>query len=263
MNMEAAITIFLPILSGLTYFLMALEVRRTGKYRALMFGEIGFRKLEFAFILFGIYFITRPLQNILGPYPMPIVINSLRQFFLMGIIAPSILTAIFHWVPTPSGAPRSSKFAAFAAAILIGLIFVLVNTMSSNSSKIVYDGFITMHDAVWFSDKTLPIQLMAIHLICQLVSPVGFFILSMAYIKHRRHNYQLSNVYNLMTLKWKYLETSLLILAASFVTAGIAAVFGRYYTYLWSIYFVGAIVSGFFGLKSIKIPPRSLPSDLA
>lgn len=262
MNIDVIVTIFLPALAGLMYFFMALEVKRTSKFRAIMFGEIGFKKLEFAFILFGIYFITRPLQNLAGPYPMPVIINSARQFFLMGIIAPTILTAIFHWVPTPGGAPRSSKFAAFGIAFLMATIFVLTNTMIVTSSTVIYSGFIDINDAVWLANREGHIQLMLIHLICQLVSPVGFFILSVAYIKHRRHNYQLANVYNLMPTKWKYLETSLWILAISFISAGIAVVLGRYYTYIWTIYFAGAIVSGLFGLRSIKLPPRQSPTDL-
>jgi len=34
-------------------------------------------------MMFGIYFITRLLQNILGSHPMPLIINCIRQFFLM------------------------------------------------------------------------------------------------------------------------------------------------------------------------------------
>jgi len=263
MNADILITIFLPIVSGLMYFFMAREIKKTSKFRALMFGEIGFKKLEFAFIMFGIYFITRPLQNLCGPYPMPVIINCIRQFFLMGIIAPSILVAIFHWVPAQGGAPKSSKFAAYVVAILMAVIFVLTNTLAATSSKLIYAGeFFDMHDAVWFASASAPWQLITIHLICQFVSPVGLFLLSVAYIKHRRHNYTLATVYNLMPAKWKYLEISLIIFAASFVVAGIAAAFGRYYTYIWVIYFVGAIVSGLFGLKSIKLPPREQPLDL-
>ncbi|MDR3048274.1 MAG: hypothetical protein LBV16_00280 [Elusimicrobiota bacterium] len=263
MNSDILITLFLPMIAGLVYFFMAYEVKRTSKFRALMFGEIGFRKLETAFILFGIYFITRPLQNILGPYPMPVIINCIRQFFLMAIIAPSILVAIFHWVPAQSGAPNSSKFAAYVVAVLMAVVFVLINTAVATSSQIIYSGALfDIHDAVWFSEGAAPFQLIAIHLICQFVSPVGFFLLSVAYIKHRRHNYTLANVYNLMPTKWKYLEISLIVFASSFIIAGLAVAIGRYYTYIWAIYFVGAIISGLFGLKSIKLPPREQPSDL-
>ncbi|AKL98524.1 hypothetical protein [Endomicrobium proavitum] len=263
MKSDFLITFFLPVLTGLIYFFMAFLVQQTGKYRAMMFGEIGFKKMAGAFILFGIYFITRPLQNFLGPHPMPLIVNCLRQFFLMAVIAPSILVAIFHWVPTPSGAPRSSKFAAYALGALMGIIFVLLNTLAVDGSKLLYSwGIIKIYDPIWFANGAPAGQIVAIHLICQFISPVGFLLLAAAYVRHRRHNYQLANIYNLMPLKWKYLEVSLIVFAVSFIAAGVTVVFGRYYTYVWAIYFVGAIVSGLFTMKSIKMPPRENPSDL-
>ena len=213
--------------------------------------------------MFGIYFLTRPLQNIIGPHPWPMIINSVRQFFLMAVIAPSILVAIFHWVPTPSGAPKSSTFAAYTIGILMGIIFVLVNSIAATSSKIIYTwGTINMYDPVWFASGAPVAQLVIIHLICQLVSPVGFFLLAAAYVRHRRHNYQLAHIYNLMPKKWKYLEASLMIFSVSFLVAGAAVVFGSYYTYIWVIYFIGAIISGAFELIGIKLPPREIPDDL-
>jgi hypothetical protein len=263
MNIDFLITFFLPIISGLFYFYMSFEVKRIAKFRAIMFGEIGFKKLQFVFAMFAIYFITRPLQNLMGPHPMPMLINSLRQLFLMAFIAPSILVAIFHWAPTPSGAPKSSKFASYAVGILMGIIFVLTNSIIAVSSKVIFSyGFFIMYDPVWASNSDIPMQLVAIHLICQLISPVGFFVLSVAYIKHRRHNYQLAHFYNMMLKKWKFLEVSLIIFALSFIIAGAAAAFGQYYTYLWSIYFVGAIISGIFSLRSVVLPPRKIPNDL-
>ncbi|MDR2426178.1 MAG: hypothetical protein LBD46_03215 [Endomicrobium sp.] len=263
MNLDFAVTAFLPIITGLLYFFMAFEVKRTSKYRSIMFGEIGFKKLEIAFIMFAIYFITRPLQNITGPHPWPMIINSARQFFLMSVIAPSILVAIFHWVPATSGAPKSSTFAAYIIGSLMGVIFVLVNTIAATSSKIIYSwGIISMYDPVWFASGVPLIQLVIIHLICQFVSPVGFLLLAAAYVKHRRHNYQLTHIYNLMPKKWRYLEASLMILAGSFLAAGTAVVFGSYYTYVWVIYFIGAIISGAFELIGIKLPPREIPDDL-
>ena len=263
MNWDFAITVFLPVITGLMYFFMAFEIKRTSKFRSMMFGEIGFKKIAAAFLLFGIYFITRPLQNIMGPHPWPMIINSARQFFLMAVIAPSILVAIFHWVPTPSGAPKSSTFAAYTIGILMGIIFVLINSLAATGSKIIYSwGMINMYDPVWFASGTPVIQLVIIHLICQFVSPIGFLLLAAAYIKHRRHHYQLAHIYNLMPKKWRYLEASLIILAVSFLVAGAAVIFGAYYTYVWVIYFIGAIISGVFELIGSKLPPREIPDDL-
>ena len=58
-----------------------------------------------------------------------------------------------------------------------------------------------------------------------------------------------------MPLKWKYLEIGLEILIASIIIMGGAALFGHYYTYLWVIYYIGAIISGLLELKSVKFRP--------
>jgi len=264
MELSVIVNIFVPVITGLLYFGMALEVERVSKIRKIMFGEIGYQKLFIAFILFGIYFITRPLQNIMGPHPWPMIINSARQFFIMAVIAPSVFVSILHWVPGEGGAPKSSEFAAYAIGICMGIIFVLTNSMAIDGSKIIgsMGQWLTLYDAKWFSQGTRQIQLVLIHLIVQLISPVGLIILASAFVRHRRHNYMLGAVYTNMKTKWRYMETGLIIMALSIISAGITALFGRYFTYLWVIYFAGSIVSGGFVLYSIKLAPRDKPADL-
>ena len=257
------ITLFVPLAAGLVYFVMASEINRVSKIRKIMFGELGYKKVFLAFLLFGIYFATRPLQNIIGPHPWPMIINCLRQFFLMAIIAPSILVGILHWVPSEKGTPKSVVFAAYAVGALMALIFILMNIMAIDGSKEL--GVIAgkhIFDAKWFSAGPARPELVLVHLISQLISPVGFFVLAAAYVRHRRYNYPLSEVYNMMPLKWKHLEISLLVFAGSLVVAGLAAFLGQYYTNLWVIYFSGAIIAGLIELRGIKIPPREDPQDL-
>ncbi|MBR4632236.1 MAG: hypothetical protein IKO48_02820 [Elusimicrobia bacterium] len=259
---EFLINLLVPIITGVVYFIMALETIRVSRIRKFMFGEIGYQKLFNAFILLGIYFITRPLQNIIGPHPWPMIINSARQIFIMGLIAPAIFVGILHWVPGKSGAPRSSVVASYAIGLLMGIIFALTNSLAVDGSKIIATvGNFSLYDATWFSGDS-KIQLVLIHLICQLVSPVGIILLAAAFVRHRRHNYMLGHIYTNMKTKWRYLETGLIILPGSFILSGLFAMFGRYYTYLWCIYFVGAIIAGFFVLYSIKLAPREKPADL-
>ncbi len=258
------VNLLVPLIAGIVYFMMAAEIARVSKVRKIMFGEIGYKKVFLAFILFGIYFITRPLQNLAGPHPWPLIINSLRQFFLMAVISPAILVGIFHWVPDEQReTPRSTVIAAYVVGFLMATIFILINAVAITGSKVLGSvAGLPIYDAVWFSGGGQRTELVLIHLIAQLVSPVGFFILAAAYVRHRRYNYSLGEIYNNMPRKWKYLEVGLLMFAGSLVMAGLAALFGQYYTYLWVIYFTGAIVSGILELKGIEIPPREAPQDL-
>jgi hypothetical protein len=251
------------MITGVVYFFMAFEIRRISRFRSMMFGEIVFKKIENAFLMFGIYFITRLVQNFSGPHPLPLIINCLRQFLLMAIIAPSIVVTISHWVPTPSEILRSTKLVAYTIGISIGVIFVLLNTIAVTDSKVLSTwGNIQAYEPIWFQSANTPIQLILVHLICQFISPVSFLLLAAIYVRHKRHNYQLASIYNLIPVKWKYLEASLIIFAFSFVVAGIAVICGKYYTYIWSIYFVGAIISGVLEMRNIKLPPREMPNDL-
>ena len=263
MKILALINLIVPVIAGFVFFSMAAEIKRVSKIRMIMFGEIGYKKVFTAFLMFGIYFMTRPLQNVIGPHPWPLIINCARQFFLMAIISPAILVGILHWVPSERGTPRSVTFAAYAVGVLMAAMFILVNSVAINGSKVLatYFGF-NIYDATWFSAGPQRIEFVLIHLITQLVSPVGFFILAAAYVRHRRYNYPLSNIYNQMPKKWKLLEIGLLIFAGSLLVAGFAAFFGQYYTYLWVIYFTGAIIAGFIWLKSIEMTPRENPPDL-
>ncbi|PIU83657.1 MAG: hypothetical protein COS68_02850 [Elusimicrobia bacterium CG06_land_8_20_14_3_00_38_11] len=257
------INIAVPVIAGVVYFMMAFEVRKTGKIRHIIFGEIGYRKVFDAFILFGIYFITRPLQNIIGPYPWPMFINCIRQFFLMAVISPAILVGIFYWDSDEGELPKAVKVASYSVGFLMALIFILVNIAAIDTSKIIasFNG-LKLYDAVWFAGGPQKTEFILIHLVSQLISPVGFFVLSVAIVRRRRHNYPPDSIYNQMPLKWRYLEIGFEIFIVSMLVAGLAALLGHYYTYLWLIYFAGAIISGILELKSVKIPPSSAPKDL-
>jgi hypothetical protein len=75
-----------------------------------------------------------------------------------------------------------------------------------------------MYDPIWFQPGASVTRLLPpIHLICQFVSPVGFLLLAAAYVRYRRHNYQHSNIYNLipkngniLKLAWLFLQVRLL-----------------------------------------------------
>lgn len=263
MELLPLVNMIVPIIAGLVFFSMAAEIKRVSRVRMIMFGEIGYKKVFAAFLMFGIYFITRPLQNIAGPHPWPLIINNARQFFLMAVISPAILVGILHWVPSEKGTPKSATYAAYGTGFLMAVLFMLVNSSAIDGSKILVTYFgMNVYDATWFSTGPQSTQFVLMHLITQLVSPVGFFILAAAYVRHRRYNYPLSNIYNQMPKKWKLLEIGLLTFAGSLIVAGFAAFFGQYYTYLWVVYFAGAIIAGFIWLKSIEIPPRENPADL-
>jgi len=252
----------LPLITACVYFYMAFVIYRFSRVRMLIVGEMAYKKIFIAFIMFGAYFVSRPLQ-MLWPHPWPMIINSARQSFLMAIIAPSILVGIFHWVPDEKGTPQSVDLASYGTGICAAIIFVLANKLAISGSKVVGNiGPFNIYDAVWFPEGQRNIEIVLIHLISQLISPVGFFMVAAAYVRHRRYNSKYSEVYVNLPRKWKYLEVGLIILVVSFCFAGLTAFLGNYYTYIWVIYFTAAIVAGIIELQGVKIPPGRTSADL-
>ena len=60
--MTVIINLFIPVIAGLVYFYMAYQVHVVSQYRKLIFGELAYKKVFWAFLMFGVYFISRPLQ---------------------------------------------------------------------------------------------------------------------------------------------------------------------------------------------------------
>ena len=255
--MLVVLNIFLPVIAGIVYFTMAYQIKKTTRSRTLILGELTIRGTFYAYIVLGLWLMTRPLQNIIGPHPAPLIVNSIRQFFMISFFAPAMLVAIFNWTSENKKVPRITQAAAFFVAAFMGLIFVLINIAAVDGSKVIasMDDF-NLYDAAWFSKGPKRMELILIHLLVQGISPVGYCLFAAGIVRHKRHNYPEDSIYNMMTEKWYYLELALIIFACSLIAAGFAALFSGYRTYLWVIYFIGAIVAGLVDLKGIKMPPR-------
>src|SRR4051812_26589979 len=70
----------LPICAGISFFALAKYVTHIAPMRQLVTGELTYKGAVWGFAFFGAYLISRPLQVLLGPYPMPLVINQVREF---------------------------------------------------------------------------------------------------------------------------------------------------------------------------------------
>ncbi|MEA2082250.1 MAG: hypothetical protein U9O97_05880 [Elusimicrobiota bacterium] len=255
--MLIVLNIALPVIAGLVYFAMAYEIKKSNRGRTLILGELTIKGTFYAYVALGLWLMSRPLQNIIGPYPAPLIVNCVRQFLMIAVFAPSLLVAIFNWTSEEKKVPKTVQAAIFIVAAFMGLMFILINIAAVDGSKIIaQNSFITLYDAKWFVNVSPRIELVLIHLLVQGISPVGFCFFAAGIVRHKRHNYPADSIYNMMTKKWYFLEVSLIIFACSMLAAGIAALLTGYGTYLWVIYFAGAIVAGFFDMKGIKLPPR-------
>jgi len=102
--------------AGLVYFFMAAEIRRVSHFRKVDIRRNWAIKKVFNGFLnaWYIFLITRPLQNIIGPHPWPMIINDARQFFMMAVISRRQCWLVYlHWVPSDKGTPKSVEYAAY------------------------------------------------------------------------------------------------------------------------------------------------------
>ena len=84
----------LPICAGITFFALARYVLLIAPMRTLVTGELTYKGASWGFAFFGLYLITRPLQILLGPHPMPLIVNSVREYCMMGLFAPAVFVAM-------------------------------------------------------------------------------------------------------------------------------------------------------------------------
>src|SRR3982750_1750267 len=88
------INLTLPICAGVTFFALARYVLHIAPMRTLVTGEMTYTGAAWGFAFFGAYLISRPMQILLGPYPVPLVINSVREFCMMALFAPAVFVAM-------------------------------------------------------------------------------------------------------------------------------------------------------------------------
>src|SRR5581483_6284112 len=121
------INIALPLCAGLTFFALARYVIHIAPMRTLVTGEMTYRGAAWGFAFFGAYLITRPAQVLLGPFPMPLVVNEVREFCMMGLFAPAVFVAMMSLCFGSERIPKKLIGGVFFISILLGLIFVVLN----------------------------------------------------------------------------------------------------------------------------------------
>ncbi|OEG70894.1 hypothetical protein ATZ36_00420 [Candidatus Endomicrobiellum trichonymphae] len=160
--------------------------------------------------------------------------------------------------------PRSAEFAAYIIGVLMEIIFVLLDSIAVSGSKALLSWEnISIYDHVWFQSISA-IQLVLIYLICQFIFPVGFILLVATYVRHKRYNCHLANIYNLIPTKWKYLEASLIIFAGGIIYHCVNCHnFRQNITLTLGRFILSAqLFPVFLKMIVIKLPPREAHGDL-
>ena len=216
--------LIIPLISGsfcffyFVYFVFA-HPSRAVSYRLFVAFLVGF-----SLFLFG-----RPLQLLLGPHPLPLIVVNIRVFILCSALAPiSILTARTY----NKRITRREGLAVFAACLPLGLGYVVFNTLGTQASYRLFelaglaawDNLTPSLKAPWYGrEVTIGVQT---------VTGLLLFLFSGIRLVSMRRE---SRPKALLGDKEFLINTGILIFALSFILGSLAR--------QWWIYYVSSIAT--------------------
>lgn len=248
----------LPICAGVTFFGLARYVLHIAPMRTLVTGDMTYKGASWGFAFFGLYLISRPLQILLGPHPMPLVINSVREYCMMGLFAPAVFVAMMSLCFGSERIPKSMVVGIFSIANVLALVFLVINAQAIGGSEIIFRiGHYPAYDGLWF-DQTSPRAktLMSILFVIRFIDPLFLLLLAGVIVyRHARHYPpERRAVYDNMPKKLYLLSAAVFAFPASMLLTG-ALVFAGIPNQWW-IYYLGALVSGYLEAASLRLPLR-------
>jgi len=248
----------LPICAGITFFALARYVTLIAPMRTLVTGDLTYKGASWGFAFFGVYLITRPLQILLGPHPMTLVINSVREYFMMGLFAPAVFVAMMSLCFGADRIPKKLIVGIFAVANLLGLAFLVLNARAIGGSEVIFHiGSYPAYDGVWFNTQDPEAKtLMSILFVIRFINPLFILLLAGVIVfRHARHYPEIRRaVYDNMPTKLYLLSAAVFAFPVSMLVTGALVFMGI--PNQWWIYYVGALVAGFLEAASIRLPLR-------
>src|SRR3954467_6138565 len=143
--------IALPLCAGTTFFALARYSSHIAPMRILVTGELTYKGAAWGFAFFGAYLVTRPLQILLGPYPMPLVINEVREFCMMALFGPAVFVAMMTLCFGDERIPKKFVWGIFGMGLALGLAFVVLDAKAMSGTEVIFHiGPYAAYDGVWF-----------------------------------------------------------------------------------------------------------------
>jgi hypothetical protein len=245
----------LPICSGVAFFALARYSTHIAPMRQLVTGELTYKGAMWGFAFFGVYLITRPLQILLGPYPMPLVINEVREFCMMALFGPAVFVAMMSLCFGSDRIPRKLVIGIFGLGMVLGLLFVVLNAQAMGGTEVIFHiGRYPAYDGLWFKNPdTAGHSLMWILYGVRVIDPVFLLILAgIIVFRHARHYPAHKRaVYTNMPKKLYLLSAAVFAFPVSMLIAGLL-IFVNIPNQWW-IYYLGALLSGFLEAASLRL----------
>jgi hypothetical protein len=251
--------IALPICSGITFFALAKYAGHIAPMRTLVTGEMTYRGAAWGFAFFGVYLVTRPLQILLGPHPMPLVINCVREFCMMALFAPAVFVAMMSLCFGAERIPRFLIWSIFGLGTVLGLIFVVLNAQAIGGAEVIFRiGNYPAYDGLWFKNPDPHGRtLMSILFVLRTLDPIFLLILAGVIVFRAARHYppERRAVYDNMPKKLYLLSAAVFAFPVSMLITGALVIFLDVPNEWW-IYYLGALFAGFLEAASLRLPLR-------
>jgi len=252
------INIAVPILAGLVYFALARYVKHIGPMRTLVTGKLTYDGAYWGFLLLGAYLATRPLQILLGPHPMPLIINSIREFAMIGFFGPAVTIAMLSLVLGSTNVPKSLVRFLFGIGIVAAILFVFINVQAIGGSEIIFMvGDWPAHDGIWFRATDGSTGLMPVLFLVRLLDPVLLVFGAGTLVIWHGFNYPVEKkmLYDNMPRKLYFMGAACYAFSLSMLSVGFLYLFVHIPNQWW-IYYVGALAAGLLETVSLSLPLR-------
>lgn len=249
--------IVMPILAGLVFIGLAKYALYLIPLRTLVTGARTYKKAALGFFCFGLYLITRPIQMMLGPHPMPLIVNNIRELFMIGIFAPSVFIAMMNWIFGSEKVTQGFVYLTFGFGMSLSVIFIATNNIAIGGSEEIFRiGNVIFYDGLWFKNPDQnTVKLMSILFIVRLIDPVIILGVSALILFWAAKTYpqEKRKLYNNMPKKFILTGLGCLSYSLSMLSAGFLYVFGNIPNQWW-MYYLGALAAGIFEAISLFLP---------
>ncbi|MBV9079558.1 MAG: hypothetical protein JO102_00400 [Elusimicrobia bacterium] len=247
-----------PVLAGVVYFLLARYVKHIGPMRTLVTGKLTYDGAYWGFLILGAYLASRPLQILLGPHPAPLIINSVREFVMIGLFGPAVTVAMLSLVLGSHNVPKILVRFLFGLGLGCALLFVVVNVKAIGGSEVIFMmGRRPAYDGVWFKGGAGHTRWMPILFLLRLIDPVLLVFAAGILVLWHGYNYPIEKkmLYDNMPKKLYYMGAACIAFSMSMLSVGLLYLFADIPNQWW-IYYVGALAAGLLETKSLSLPLR-------
>lgn len=252
--------VIMPIIIAGIYFVMARYIKIIAPMRFLITGKEVYQYKFWAFIFFGIFLLGRPLQILLGPHPFPLIISSIREFIMIAIVVPCLISGMmYHIFYNKKIDKRVSRY-VFLLGFILGCMFIVFNFISINGSRefilgnffgYVIKGF----DGGWFLASNINKDFVRRLFFIRLVDPVILLLLASVISFWRAKFFPKDSMYGNFPKKYMLEGLALFLFSVSLLLTGFVSMF-------WGVqsqwYYLGALIAGIVEIQSLRTPIRDI-----